>query len=95
VFTLSKAILLGPYEMKTQEIIIPLIFKHWSLLINNKIKKSKIINILKHALKYRTHVDLTFDKAKKYQRLVELAPLLTKKWHKRKLKKYLRETTNE
>ncbi len=92
---LSKAMLLGPYERKNQEVIIPLIFKHWSLIAKNKQERIQAIKIIKHALKYSTHVHLTLNSAKKYLQLTTLAPMLTKKWHKNRLKKYLREAAND
>ena len=95
IHAISKAMLLGPYEGKTQAVIIPLIFKHWSLLFKNKKNQEQAIRIIKHALKFHINALITLDAAKKYQRLAELAPLLTKKWHKNRLKKYLRETTHE
>ena len=92
---LSKAMLLGPYERKTQAVIIPLLFKHWPLIANNKQAQTQATKIIKHALKYGTYAHLTLNSAKKYQRLAELSPLLTKQWHKNRLKKYLREAANE
>ena len=92
---LSKAMLLGPYERENQKVIIPLLFKHWSLITNNKQAQTQATKIIKHALRYNTHAHLTLNSAKKYQRLTELSPLLTKQWHKNRLKKYLREATNE
>lgn len=92
---LSKTMLLGPYERENQKVIIPLLFKHWSLIANNKQAQTQAIKIIKHALKYHTHALLTLNSAKKYQRLTELSPLLTKQWQKNRLKKYLRETANE
>ena len=88
---LSKAMLFGPYEQKNQEILIPLIFKHWSLLFENKKNHNQAIKIIRHALKFYKHAHLTLDSAKKYQRLIEIEPLLTQQWHKNRLKKYLRE----
>jgi len=95
MYTLSKAMLLGPYERKNQQILIPLIFKHWQLIANNKQEQAQATKIIKHALKYSTHVHLTLNSAKKYQQLTTLAPLITKKWHKNRLKKYLREAAND
>ena len=92
---LSKAMLLGPYERENQKVIIPLLFKHWSLIANNNQVQTQATKIIKHALKYGTYARLTLNSAKKYQRLTELAPLLTKKWHKNRLNKYLREAPND
>jgi hypothetical protein len=89
IHAISKAMLLGPYERKTQEIIISLIFKHWILLSKNK--SAQITKIIKHALKYDTNAPLVISSAIKYQQLAELRPLLTKKWQKNRLKKALRE----
>lgn len=97
---LTNAIFLGPYEKHNQHIIIPLIFKHWSLLLQTQQTeqseqsqthtKTQITNILKQALK-SSYALLTLDSAKKYQQLKELEPLLTKQWHINRLNKYLRE----
>jgi len=92
---LSKAMLLGPYERKNQKVIIPLIFKHWPLIASNKEELIQATKIIKHALKYHTHALLTLNSAKKHQQLNTLAPMLTKKWHKNRLNKYLRETKND
>lgn len=92
---LSKAMLLGPYERKNQAIIIPLIFKHWSLIENNKQAQIQATKIIKHALRYNTHALLTLNSAKKYKHLSTLAPMLTQKWHKNRLKKYVREAAND
>lgn len=91
---LSKAILFGPYERKAQEILIPLIFKHWPLLFDNKKNELQATKIIKHALKY-SYANLALDSAKKYHRLIEIEPLLTKQWHKNRIKKYLREAAND
>lgn len=91
---LSKAVLFGPFERKTQEILIPLIFKHWPLLFDNKKNQEQSIKVIKHALKY-SYANLTLTSAKKYQRLTEIEPLLTKQWHKNRIKKYLREAAND
>jgi len=93
--SLSKAMLFGPYERKTQEVIIPLIFKHWPLLVNNKQQQYQAAKVIKHALKHYTHALLTLNSAKKYNQLPTLAPMLTQKWHKNRLKKYLREAAND
>lgn len=95
IHALSKVMLFGPYERKTQQVIVPLIFKHWPLLISNKQALDQATKIIKHALKYHTNALLTLNSAKKYHRLKELAPLLTKKWHKNRLNKYLRDAANE
>jgi len=92
---LAKAMLLGPYERENQQKIIPLIFKHWSLIENNKQTQTQATKIIKHTLRFDTHSLLTFNSASKYQELAELAPMLTKQWHKNRLKKYLRESANE
>ncbi|HBY86826.1 MAG TPA: hypothetical protein DEO86_13240 [Colwellia sp.] len=91
----SKAMLLGPYERESQKVIIPLLFKHWPLITNNKLAQAQATKIIKHALKHHTHALLTLNSAKKYNQLTTLAPMLTKKWHKNRLKKYLREATND
>jgi hypothetical protein len=95
MLSISKAMLLGPYEKQTQIVIIPLIFKHWSILFNNNQTHDEIIRIIKHTLKHNNLAVFTIDSAKKYQRLKELAPLLTKQWHKNKLLRYLKEAANE
>lgn len=92
---LSKAMLLGPYERESQKVIIPLLFKHWPLITSNKLDQAQATKIIKHALKHHTHALLTLNSAKKYNQLTTLAPMLTKKWHKNRLKKYLREATND
>ncbi len=92
---LSKTMLLGPYERKSQKVIIPLLFKHWSLIANNKRAKTQATKIIKHTLRYYNHSHLTLNSAKKYQRLTELAPLLTKQWQKNRLNKYLKEVAND
>lgn len=91
---LSKAILFGPYELKNKEILIPLIFKHWPLLFNNKQNEAQATKLIKHALKY-SFANLVLGSAKKYHRLTEIQPLLTKQWHKNRIKKYLREAAND
>jgi tetratricopeptide (TPR) repeat protein len=95
IHAISKAMLLGPYEKQTQLIIIPLIFKHWTLVVKNKEIKERAIKIIKHTLKHDNLTVFTIDSAKKHQKLKELAPLLTKQWHKNKLQRYLKEVTNE
>jgi hypothetical protein len=92
---LSKAMLLGPYERENQKIIIPLIFKHWPLVTKNKKEAIQATKIIKHALKYSPYALFILDTAKKYNQLTILEPLLTNKWHKNRLKKYLREVTND
>lgn len=92
---LSKAMLLGPYERESQKVIIPLLFKHWSLIASNKQAKTQATKIIKHTLRYYPHSSLTLSSAKKHQRLTELAPLLTKQWQKNRLNKYLREAAND
>lgn len=94
ITTLSNAMILGPYESKSQLILIPLIFKHWSLITNNKQNQAQATKIIKHALKYSNAL-LTLNSAKKYQQLSTLAPLLTKQWHKNFAKKYLKEAAND
>ncbi|MGV2870713.1 hypothetical protein [Colwellia sp. E150_009] len=100
---LTNAIFLGPYEKRNQHIIIPLIFKHWSLLQQeqqtelsqqSQQAKNQITKVIKKALQ-TSYALLTLDSAKKYQRLKELEPLLTKQWHINRLNKYLREASNE
>ena len=92
---LSKAMLLGPYERENQKVIIPLLFKHWSLIANNKQAQTQATKIIKHALRYYNHTHLTLNSAKKYQRLTELSPLITKQWQKNRLKKYVREAADD
>jgi hypothetical protein len=94
---LSKAMFTSPFERKNQEVIIPLIFKHWPLLLNNKEKQVQAIKVIKHTLLFNSYpYELrTIDYAKKHHRLKELAPLLIKQWHKDRLNKYLREAANE
>lgn len=92
---LSTAMLLGPYERENQQVIIPLIFKHWSLIANNKQAQTQAIKIIKHALSFYPHAPLILSSANEYQRLTELAPLITKQWHKNRLNKYLREAAHE
>jgi len=96
ITALSNAMILGPYESKSQQILIPLIFKHWPLITNNKQSKSQAqaTKIIKHALKYSNAL-LTLNSAKKNQQLTTLAPLLTKQWHKNFAKKYLKEAAND
>jgi hypothetical protein len=89
---LSKAMLLGAYETKNQHVIVPLIFKHWSLLSNNK---AQAIKIIKHSLKFHTYATFVLQAANKYQHLATISPLITKKWQKNQLKKYLEETKND
>jgi hypothetical protein len=88
---LSQAILFGRYETKTQQVIIPLIFKHWSLL--NK-QKPQAIQIIKHALKFHIYANFVLQAAKKYKRLTVLSPLITKTWQKKQLREYLKEKIN-
>ena len=95
MYALSKTMLLGPYERENQKIIIPLIFKHWTLVTKNKKEVTQATKIIKHALKYRTHAHLILYSAKKHQKLTTLAPMLTRLSHKKRLKKYLRETIND
>ena len=92
---LPKAMLLDPYERANQQVIIPLLFKHWSLIANNKQAQTQATKIIKHALRYYPHSSLTLSSAKKYQRLTELAPLITKQWQKNRLKKYVREAADD
>ena len=92
---LSKAMLLGPYERANQQVIIPLLFKHWSLLESNKQAHTQATKIIKHTLRYYSYAYLTLASANKYQRLTELAPLITKQWQKNRLKKYVREAADD
>lgn len=94
MYALSKAMLLGPYERKNQAVMIPLLFKHWSLIKNSKQKQAK--KLIKHAVKYSNeHFLLSLNIAIKNKQLEILAPLLTKEWHKDTVIKYLKEETNE
>lgn len=90
---LSKSILLGSYERKSQKIIIPLLFKHWPLFTNKEhVQANKII---KQALTYNPHAILTLKSARKYQQLRTLEPLLKQEWHKDRMRYYLRHSVNE
>lgn len=91
---LSNAMLLGPFEQKSQPILIPLIFKHWSIIANNKEDMAQATKIIKLALKFSNSL-LTLNSAKTYQKLAEITPLLTKQWHKNFAKKYLKEIAND
>lgn len=91
---LSNAMLLGPYENKSQLILIPLIFKHWPLIANNKKDQRQAIELINHAFKY-ANAQLILNSAKKHQKLTILAPLLTKQWHKNVAIKFLKETDND
>jgi hypothetical protein len=92
---LSKSMLLGPYEKKNQEMIIPLIFKHWPKLFNNIKTQQQATKIIKHAIKYHTNALLTLDTAAKYHRLSELRLILSQKWYRKQLNRYLRAKSNE
>jgi hypothetical protein len=95
MYAISKAMLLGPYERKTQEVIIPLIFKHWRILYNNDKTQVQITKIIKNVFKYPIHSLLAINSAKKYHHLTKLLPYVTLKWQKNRLNKYLKEAANE
>ena len=92
ISAISQAMLLGPYEGRTQKIIIPLIFKHWhSLQISHKRQLTQLIKV---ALKGYTSSLLILDSANKYNKLNDLMPLLEKKWHKDRVEKYMKQSMN-
>jgi hypothetical protein len=93
---LTNAMQLGPYEIKSQQILIPLIFKHWPLITNSQEiqNQTQATEIIKQALKY-SHARLVLNSAKKHQQLTVLAPLVTKQWHINYVHKYLKEASNE
>lgn len=95
ISSLSKAMLLGPYEHKNQKLLIPLIFKHWQLLSNIESEKLIATKVIKNALKYHITALHTLNSAKEYQQLSILEPMLSQQWHKKRLKKYLREDAND
>ncbi|MCI2285483.1 hypothetical protein L3081_21395 [Colwellia sp. MSW7] len=91
---LSNAMLLGPFEQRSRLILIPLLFKHWSLIANNTEDMAQATKIIKLALKTSNSL-LTLNSAKTYQKLAEITPLLTKQWHKNFAKKHIKETAND
>jgi hypothetical protein len=88
---LNQAMLLGPYENETQKFIIPLIFEHGALVDEFAANREQAEKIVKHALKFHTHAVLTLDAAKQFNKLDQLAPLLSQQWHKNRLTKYMKE----
>jgi hypothetical protein len=92
---LIQAITLGPYEDKTQKLVIPLIFKYWYSLQTEPAKhehvKNQVESIIRHALKYESTTLVILDSAKKYNRLEELDPLLKQKWHINRFNKYKKQ----
>jgi hypothetical protein len=92
---LRQAMLLGPYENETQKILIPLIFEHWTLLNEMFANIDQMNKILRHALKFNISAHVVLHAAKQFNKLDELAPLLSKKWHKNWVKKFQRELANQ
>jgi hypothetical protein len=88
---LSRAMLLGPYESKTQKIIIPLIFEHWALINKTQDMGEQAEKIVRRALNSYPHVHLVLSAAKEFNKFDELAPLLSKQWQKNSLKRYQNE----
>jgi hypothetical protein len=91
----TRAITLGPYEDKTQKLVIPLIFEHWYALKTARANREQVKAIIKHALKFHGNALLTLNSAKKHNKLEELAPLLEQKWHINRLNKYRKELAKQ
>jgi hypothetical protein len=93
--SLNQAMLLGPYENATQKIVIPLIFKHWQRVSQIPTSLKQAEDMIKHALKFNTHAHLTLNAAKQFNKLDQLAPLLSQQGHKNRLEKYKKEYKKE
>jgi hypothetical protein len=92
---LNQAMLLGPYENETQKLIIPLIFEHGALVVEIAANREQAEKIVRHALKFNTHDRLVLSVAKQFNKLDELAPLLSKQGHKNHLQKYQQELAEQ
>jgi len=90
-----NSVLSGPYEQKSQKIIIPLIFKHWEVLQKYEKEKALALNIIAHALKYYRNAEITLNYAYKYRQLKVVEPLTTELWHISKLNQFKKEIANE
>jgi len=74
---LFLAIRLGPYEPKTQRVMVPLIFKYWSYIKADKDILIITKAIIKHCLTYKVNADITRENAKKYN--IDIALITIKK----------------
>jgi len=72
---LFLAIKLGPYEPKNQRVIMPLIFKYWSDIKENKDILIITKSIIKHCLTYKINADIIYRSAKKYNVIIPLITL--------------------
>lgn len=73
---LHQAMNLGPYELTTQRVIIPLIFKHWEKVSDTNACVVQATAILHYALRYKTNSTITLDAAKRYDKLGLIEPLI-------------------
>ncbi len=85
---LMQAMALGPYELATQQVVIPLIFKYWQPIALAPNIESRALQILGHALQYDANADLTLNTAKQYKNLTILEPLLNNESQRNTLSRY-------
>lgn len=90
---LDLAIQYRKYERETQEVIIPLLLKHWYELPIKTQHQSK--NLIRHAFKHPISARSLLLQAKKTNTLIIITPLLTKKRHKTWADKYQKQLANE
>ncbi|XPF95050.1 hypothetical protein ACM9HF_03305 [Colwellia sp. RE-S-Sl-9] len=92
---INQTIFTGPYERKTQRVIIPLLFKHWSLIAGSPRTKVQAEKVLLQSTQYRENLDLTLKSAKTYNKIHVLKPLLSDKKHIKILSKYQKQLEKE
>jgi hypothetical protein len=92
---LMQAINLGPYERKTQELAIPLLFKYWHQLSRFDKDNMQSTKVIKESLKHRSNAQLIIESTKQYDGFGILEPLLTQQWHVDSLIKFKQELTNK
>jgi hypothetical protein len=88
---LNQAMLLGPYELETQKILIPLIIEHWAFVSEVPAMSEQAEKILRQSLKFGTNARLVLEAAKQFNKLDELTTLVTTHSHINRLKKYKKE----
>ncbi|WP_077342089.1 hypothetical protein [Pseudocolwellia agarivorans] len=88
---INQTIFTGPYERKTQRVIIPLLFKHWSLIAGLPSTKKQAEKVLSQSTRYRENLDLTLKSAKTYNKIHVLKALLSDKKHIKILSKYQKQ----
>ena len=88
-FVLEKAIFLAPFEYNSQDILLPLIFKHWDYLHSSLKNEVQIKRILEHISKFNKKKYLAFKSAlySKNTEIMELVEsIITDKKHKEQLR---------